>query len=855
MLNKSIEELKELLSNIKKYRKFKIIGYILTPVVIGYFIVKNVKPKLKSLNDSKEDVFKRINKAINHSIKDTNETYNEVCEKDTYLIYSARQAISTKLNDHLRNLTFLEENKDIFDNDFNNLVTESYSEISKIKENILDFNADFIIRRKKEYAHLFKRSSITLDDDQQTAIVTDEKHNLVVAGAGSGKTEVLITRIAYLVQRKPDTIKASKILALAFQNKAAAEVKERLKSRYNVDVEIRTFHSLGQRILQDAMKLKSKEVPTLIFGGDNFENKYKSFIISLFMKAQEDKNMQNKIVNFMKSYGDDQVIKEKTEFETKKEFYKYQRNLTYTTLDGTKVKSEQEREIMNFFITHNLNGKKIKIFYEEPAEWMKYEKKDIEKIPAPDFFFPDFNIYLEHWAIGKDGKVPEWFEGENPTERYTYGMNIKKEKFNSQKEFTLIETTSGEFSDKNFTSNLKEKLLKVLKESNPEQDFSLEPVSYENLVERVWEECRQFVKSLALNISRFIVIAKTYSLEPEDIENRLDNESWSQKQKAFAKIAIPIYKFYELELKEGNYIDYSDMINLAVKELKANHKFYKDKYDHILIDEYQDISTQRYELVNELMKKSDNCKLFCVGDDWQSIMGFAGSNLDFFVNFEKYFDHRARTDLTVNYRSVKSIVETGSQIIKHNENSQLVKKTIARNNGSNPLSVYSSSKGFYKDYYHQIASHAIDKMKEFLDKGYKPRDIMVLCRISNKPPLINAIMDYAKIKKVPISTDPKKFTAIPIMSVHRSKGLQARVVFILNLDQGLYGFPCELESPEVFEPAIKNHNKIREEEERRLFYVAVTRAKEEVIVYNQKCSQSKFITEIKDFIKREDLKN
>jgi DNA helicase IV len=114
-------------------------------------------------------------------------------------------------------------------------------------------------------------------------------------------------------------------------------------------------------------------------------------------------------------------------------------------------------------------------------------------------------------------------------------------------------------------------------------------------------------------------------------------------------------------------------------------------------------------------------------------------------------------------------------------------------------------------------------------------------------------MDYARSKKVPISTDPRKMTAIPLMSVHRSKGLQARVVFILNVDKDLYGFPCELESPEVFEPAIKNHKKIREEEERRLFYVAVTRAKEEVIVYNQKCSQSKFITEIKDYIKREDL--
>jgi DNA helicase IV len=855
MLSKSIEDLRELLSNIRKYRIFKFVGYILTPVVIGYYIVKKVKPKLENLEKSKEDIFNKIEKGIKHSVDDSNNTYKRFCEEDTYLIYDVRNSSKTKLNDDLRNLTFLEDNKKIFETDFNKLVTDSYSEISHIKEKILTFNEEFVKRRKKEYAHFFKRSSLTLDDDQQTAIVTDEKHNLVVAGAGSGKTEVLITRIAYLIQRKPDTINPSKILALAFQNKAAAEVRERLKSRYKVDVEIRTFHSLGQRILQDAMKQKSREMPQLMFGGDNFESKYKAFITSLFKKLQEDKIMQNKIVNFMKFYGDDQIVKEKTDFKTKEEFYKYQRGLTYRTLDGTEVKSEQEREIMNFFITHNVNGKRINILYEEPAEWMKYKKEDIEKIPSPDFFFPDFKIYLEHWAIGKNGKVPEWFEGDNPTEKYTYSMNIKKEKFESQKEFLLMETTSGEFVDKNFNSNLKQKFLNALKEQNPNEDFSIEPISYEDLVKRVWEECREFIRSLSLNISRFIVIAKTYSLEPEDIEKRLKSESWSKKQEAFTEIAIPIYKIYQGELKKGNFIDYSDMINLAVKELKANTKFYKDKYEHILIDEYQDISTQRYELVNELMKKNDKCKLFCVGDDWQSIMGFAGSNLDFFVNFEKYFDHPARTDLTINYRSVKSIVETGAQIIKHNKDSQLVKKTIAKNGGNNPLSVYSSlhQKEYFEQYYRQIASHAIDKMKDFLDKGYKPNDIMILCRISKRPKLINAIMDYARSKKVPISTDPRKKIAIPLMSVHRSKGLQARVVFILNVDKDLYGFPCELESPEVFEPAIKNHKKIREEEERRLFYVAVTRAKEEVIVYNQKCSQSKFITEIKDYIKREDL--
>ena len=109
-----------------------------------------------------------------------------------------------------------------------------------------------------------------------------------------------------------------------------------------------------------------------------------------------------------------------------------------------------------------------------------------------------------------------------------------------------------------------------------------------------------------------------------------------------------------------NCIDFSDMINLAVKELNIQENLYKNMFNHILIDEYQDISTQRYNLIKVLMAKNEDCKLFCVGDDWQSIMGFTGSNLDFFVNFEKYFDHPARTDFTINYRSCKSIVDLGT---------------------------------------------------------------------------------------------------------------------------------------------------------------------------------------------------
>jgi DNA helicase-4 len=554
----------------------------------------------------------------------------------------------------------------------------------------------------------------------------------------------------------------------------------------------------------------------------------------------------------MKLYADDQIIMKKTDFETMKDYYRHMRRLTYTALDGTKVKSEAERDILNFFITHKLNGKNIKILYESPASWMKYETKDGERIPKPDFFFPEFNIYLEHWAVNKRGQVPAWFAGEE-RQSYKKSMELKRQKFRDSEKYKLIEMHSWEHKDGNFLEMLEKKFIQKFKEQYPSEKVKLERLGYSELVEKVWEECKKSTKALPLNVGRFIVIAKTYSLTPEMIVKRLKDESWTPKQEAFARIALKMYQLYEQELQMDNSIDFADMINLAVKELRERGELYKNEYEHILIDEYQDVSTQRYELIKELMSKSSDCKLFCVGDDWQSIMGFAGASLDFFVRFDKYFDHPARTDLSTNYRSIKSVVDAGALIIKHNEDAQLQKKTIASNPKIKKVKVYTFlHKAEYREnYFKQIAHHCVDRVGEYLKKGYEPKDIMILTRIVSNSCMTDPLFEYARQQRIPISAESNKHYSVPFMSVHRSKGLQARVVFILSVDKDLYGFPCELENPDIFDMAIIGKRKGKEEEERRLFYVAVTRAKEEVHIYTQECAESKFLVEIASIVEKE----
>ncbi|VVB53871.1 ATP-dependent DNA helicase Rep [uncultured archaeon] len=811
-----IEKLEEILSEIQRKKLFHII-----PNKEEDNYIQNLRNKIEDSNEEIKNILCNINNI------------------DTYLIHSVRENLLLKLDQYHHILQFLKIEQNIFKFKFSNeLVENSINKVIESKKLIENFNQELIERRKKEYASLFLESDIIFDDNQKRAIITDDKHNLVVAGAGSGKTEVLITRIAYLTRRKQEPISPNRIIVLTFQKTAAKEIEKRIYRKFGISIKIQTFHSLGYEILNNS-SFKKK----LKFDGDNFDFDYKKFINDLYKKAEKDPSFQNKLITYEKFFGDDDPLKKESSFETKEEWYKYIRNFSYVALNGRKVKSKGEKAIMNFLLTHKINGTYIEVRYEDSAEWMKYTNVTNKIIiPKPDFFLPRYNMYIEHWAMDEKGNVPEWFE--KPKE-YKKDMQQKIERFKRQKNYSLLETTYSEFRRKDFIEQFENKFIAEIKRKNPEKEVVLSSISYSELVDIVWRTFKDSIKRIPFEVATFIIKAKTNGLKPQDIHERLMKESWSPKQKAFGEIALIIYSEYEKELQNRNEIDFCDMINQAVEELQKNSSLYENSFDHILIDEYQDISKQRYQLIKVLMTKNSNSKLFCVGDDWQSIMGFTGSNLELFIKFHNYFDHPARTDLLINYRSIKSIVDAGADLIENNGNRQLKKTTIAKYNDEKKIMVYSSSTGDKRTYYQQTAIHCANTIKEYLMKGYKPQDIMILCRIISKPDLINPLFKYSKANKVFLTINSHNPQSVPLMSVHKSKGLQAKVVLVLSVDKDLYGFPCEIENPLIFEPAMDTKYNNKEEEERRLFYVAITRSKEDVIIYTQKGAESIFLEEIK----------
>jgi DNA helicase IV len=749
---------------------------------------------------------------------------NEIKNSGTYLIYSNKKNILSRIDNLVKKIE-LHNFKKALAEDF---VGRTREVMNECKEVIQSYNPNFILQRKKEYSYLWNKEKISLDDEQQTAFVTDDKYNLVIASAGSGKTEVLITRIAYLIKRKPDGVQSNRILAIAYQRKAKEQIEQRLQKRYNEkDVNVQTFHKLGKDILEKYGKVIER---TDIID----ENKKFGFIKSYF----EDEIVNNPefyklFIRYVKTIYDKDERLTQTD---KDEVVAHAKESKYTSINGVKVNSNAEKEIMDFLLTHKINDNPIEVKYEPDLDGFR-----------PDFYLPQFDVFIEHWGIDREGNVPHWFS--QSTKEYRESMEKKKMWF-AKNHKLFVETCSYEFNPKEpeaFNELLKEKIQKTLK-----TNLLFTPLKYEEILELVW----QSQKTPIDDIQNFITIAKTYGSNPDNIANKLNDNRWSSTQLSFGRLALHVFRAYEAQLSKLGKTDFEDMINEANEVLESNADLCKNIYDQILVDEYQDISAQRLELLKKLLQRNQNCKLFCVGDDWQSIMSFSGSNLDFFVNFSNYFENPAISHISTNYRSIKSIVDAGAELIKNNGTKQIQKLALSKNKEIKPIMILGSPHkgGYDKAYCEQTVGDCLRRINEYVAGGYSPDDILVLTRFMRTKihgrvkffQIVRTFSDFSKTIGINVAVDnAKESNAIKLLTVHKCKGLEAKVVFVLDVVKGEFGFPSEIEDPSILE-VVREDNGVQSqiEEERRLFYVALTRAKEDLYIYTRMTNRSEFLNEI-----------
>jgi len=837
-LRKAADELQQNIEEIKKQHRLKRLRRILKFLLVGFLIGRNTDQKISELTGRKKLITNSLLKRFEDLQHATDKKVEGIVNSGTFLVYKNKQQCLNAIKSFEEDLNYCNQS-DVLDNEY---IKEKKRRIEKSRQTVLGYNQGFIQQRKRDYSNLWNKGFLSLDDEQQTAVVTDDKHNLVVAAAGSGKTEVLITRIAYLIAREPDGIKPNRILVIAYQNKDVKQIEKRLDQQYGITgVNVRTFHGLGIDVLQRTSKMKNildkNERPRIVKSICHHE-------------LRSGPDFYQAFLNYVKS-----IHEAEEDLTDKLGTLKMRRTRPYTSIDDTRVQSRAEKEILDFLLTSKINGTPIRVKYEP----------EIEDLGKPDFYLPKYDLFIEHWGLDKNGEVPEWFD--KTTKKYKENMERKKTWF-AKKDKLLVETFAYEYDEDHpeiFIQLLKDRVAETL-QARYDDSFHIKTMAYRELIEVVCKSDRDWISEdrVSTDIFNFIKNAKTYNLKPGKILRKLEKGKWSRKQRTFGKLAVEAYKRYQEKLEETQKIDFEDMINNAIDELEKDNKLCRNVFDHILVDEYQDITQQTHRLVKQLLHHNPNCKLFCVGDDWQSIMGFAGSNLEFFVNFEKYFDHPVKNYISTNYRSVGMIVDAGACLIRNNQSCQIAKKAVSKNKRGAFIKVLRSPHriNYRKNYHKQIAANCVTRVAEYIKRGYANKDILILSRFMHVHTyqahrlhyIIENILEEANNRGIKISQNAKIMRNVRLLTVHKAKGLEAKVVFILNVIKDKYGFPCEIEDSSILEPARENYPlQDQKEEERRLFYVAMSRAMKDLYIYTWEPSMSEFLDEIADYTIEERL--
>lgn len=305
-----------------------------------------------------------------------------------------------------------------------------------------------------------------------------------------------------------------------------------------------------------------------------------------------------------------------------------------------------------------------------------------------------------------------------------------------------------------------------------------------------------------------------------------------KKEKTILTLILNIYLKYENYLKENKEIDFDDILLTAIKKVKEVGM--KKQLKYIIIDEYQDTSYIRFQLIKEIIKKT-NAKLMVVGDDFQSIYKFTGCDISLFLNFKNYFEDAKIMKIEKTYRNSNELIQIAGAFIMKNKK-QIKKKLYSEKHLTRPIKILK---------YKNIRKIFLEIIKELAKK--KEQKILILGR-NNKD--INLLLndDIQKTNQDKIKIKEYEYLDITYMTVHKSKGLECDNVILINLDNKITGFPSQLPEEKLTRLVTRTKDTYPYSEERRLFYVALTRTKNYVYLLVPKKSPSIFIEELENIM-------
>ena len=729
------------------------------------------------------------------------------------------------------------------------LLKEKNSIVIPKNFNLELYNQDILEKMYFKYKNYFETmyegidANIKLDEDQIKAILAEEDYTLIIAGAGTGKTTTIVSKVKYLVDIKK--VDPQKIIVISYTKKATEELEKRIVIDFKIPARVTTFHSLGLKYIREIFKSHKCYVVDQNTRNQIFLDYFKTKIFPNKEKVKEILNLFNKdqIAKtwvfgsfFTENYDKYETFDEY--FQAYKLFKKsevkdfgtyvkdYLENISNQeviyTLKGELVKSKGEALIANFLFCNNIE-------YE-------YEKIYEKLMPDKRTYKPDFTLDLGGMKI-----YIEYFGLSNYQEDTYY-------------RYKKIKKMKEDYHAKNHTKFIKidympnENILETLKSELIKMGFKLKPKSYEEIFEQILDNnyiaqiypFKDFLYS-QIDIVKTSKKRNNYKQEITNYFLKLNKEKFHTAKRQFFYIN-DFYHYYQKKLFGGiDYgFDYSDMIYYANKYIDIVNKRYLN-CDYLIIDEYQDISKERYEFAKNIALKS-YAKVIAVGDDWQAIYAFSGSSIRYIYNFPHYFQGAKLLKINQAYRNSHDLVDYSSTFIMKNKN-QIKKELVSNKEIKNPIRFV-----LFEDF------NEYQTLKELILNIHKKNpehNIMILARTNS---MINDFCKGIDIKDE-IGTKIKYIgyeeIAIDGMTIHKSKGLTSDEVILIGLDKS---FPSQERHSFWFEMLFRQvqpEEGISYPEERRLFYVALTRTRNYVylLVNKNPTKRSPFINEILEIIK------
>ncbi len=688
----------------------------------------------------------------------------------------------------------------VWETELSNLISE---------EEFVELSVNFVIS-------WFSKQGWKVPDVEQARCITELWDDLqVYARAGSGKTSTTVSRAAFLV--KHCRVDPGKILLLAFNREAAEEINKRLQEFLGEDApKAMTFHALAHAIVQPKEKILYDSEK------NGYEkSKFIQNIINSYLYNQEKLHIVTDIMirYFRGEGGDFEKLEEQL---SPKEIVEYRRSLPYIGFDGVYYKSMGEKRIADFLFEHRIQYK-----YEYNYRWGSRNYR------------PDFTIFSINKQI--KGIIVEYF-GMLGDKNYDKQIIEKKHFWERQKGFKLLDLYPGQADS-----------FELLDQSLGEYLRSTGDLKRKLTDNEIWNVIKPYaVDNFSKIVSHFIDRCRNSMISLESLEEKIQNQSHaiSDLQFDFLKIIVKIYSIYLKNLRIKEMEDFNGLLMDAIKLVNSGKSSWErgegsgelviTKF--LFIDEYQDFSILFYELVKSIKFQNESLKLFCVGDDWQAINGFAGSDLCFFRDFQTYFPNSKRFNISSNRRSTKKIVNIGNNLM---DGEGIPSKSVSNEEGIVGISYLDEFKPnpVEKELYQgdKIIPALIRMVYFFTKKGQ--RVALISRKNSGLPWLTQSVSKSGHFQTNFLGTIksalPKNQRNLVAMgTAHSYKGREEEVVILVDAVHRSY--PLIHPSHIFFSVLGETVEKVISEE-KRLLYVAMSRPTNALIILTEKENESPFL--------------